>query len=200
MTPGLVACPACKASPISGRYCRRCGVPLHPDPGPPHATPQQAESVMRPAPLGAPDEPTQPTMPTVSGFASQQAGRRPPSPPAPSAPPQPAPTPEQRAPAAGQQTYFAPNGYPNGWTPNGWTPIAVPPSPPPYWLPSPAQGPAPQGHSNLPAVAATLAIILLLLAIAATVIVLVASGGSNHTGILTQSSATGNKIEQAAAP
>jgi hypothetical protein len=45
-----------------------------------------------------------------------------------------------------------------------------------------------------------IAIVLVLLAIAAAIIFLVASGGSNHTEILTQSTATGSKSEQAATP
>jgi hypothetical protein len=45
-----------------------------------------------------------------------------------------------------------------------------------------------------------IAIVLVLLAIAATIILLVASRGANHTGILTQSTTTVSKNEQAASP
>ena len=64
----------------------------------------------------------------------------------------------------------------------------------------PARGSAPGRHSTTLAAGAAIAIVLVLLAIAATVILLVASGGSNHTGILTQLTATGSKSEQAASP
>jgi len=67
-------------------------------------------------------------------------------------------------------------------------------------MPMPAQGSAPGRRSTALAAGAAIAIVLVLLAIAATVILLVASGGSNHTGILTQSTATGSKSEQAASP
>jgi hypothetical protein len=64
----------------------------------------------------------------------------------------------------------------------------------------PAQSSAPGRRSTALAAGAAIAIVLVLLAIAATVILLVASDGSNHTGILTQSTATGSNSEQAASP
>ena len=168
MTPDVAACPACKASPISGRYCRECGAELQP-------SSHQAEH-----------HPAQPTAPTG---------------------PQPAPVHQQPvsadAPPLTGQAHYAPAGQTNGWAqPSVPPPAPLPPSSTPasYWIPTPTQGSAPGRHSPALAAGATIAIVLVLLAIAATVILLVASGGSNHTGILTQSTTTGNKSEQAASP
>jgi hypothetical protein len=168
VTPEVAACPACKASPISGHYCRECGAAL-PPPSP------QAEH-----------HPAQPT--------------------APAGPPQPASIHQQPvsadAPPLTGQAHYAPTGQTNGWAQPSVPPPAPLPSSSPasYWIPMPAQGSAPGRRSTALAAGATIAIVLVLLAIAATVILLVASGGSNHTGILTQSTATGSKSEQAASP
>jgi len=168
VTTDVAACPACKASPISGRYCRECGAALQP-PSP------QAEH-----------HPAQPTAPT--------------------GPPKPAPVHQQPvsadAPPFTGQARYAPAGQSNGWAQPSVPPPAPLPSSSPasHWIPMPAQGPAPGRQSTALAAGATIAIVLVLLAIAATVILLVASGGSNHTGILTQSTTTGSKSEQAASP
>lgn len=97
------------------------------------------------------------------------------------------------------QTYSAGVGQSNGW---GYAavPAQVPPPPAFHWIPMPGQSPSPRRHSTAFAVGGMIAIVLVLLAIAATVILLVAEGGSNHTGILTQSSATGSKSEQPVSP
>ncbi len=169
MTSDFAACPACKASPISGRYCRECGAELQP-------SSHQAEH--------HPARPTAPTGPPQQASIHQQ------------------PVPADAPPLIGQ-AHYAPAGQTNGWAPQpSVPPPALLPSSTPasYWIPKPAQGSAPGRHSTALAAGATIAIVLVLLAIAATVILLVASGGSNHTGILTQSTTTGSKSEQAASP
>lgn len=64
MTPDVVACPTCKASPISGRYCRECGAALQPQslqtehhpaqPTAPTEQQQQASIRQQPVPADAP--------------------------------------------------------------------------------------------------------------------------------------------------
>jgi hypothetical protein len=189
VTRDAAACPACNASPISGRYCRECGFALNSEPLTPDSETPDATRATQPAAAA-----TSAPQPTRTEY-------HPPSPAAANGRPQTPPDCQQPPPSAANQHLGqipdAQAAQPNGW---GQFSAAPPPAwPPPQWIPVPSY-PSPRRHSTALAVGAAVAILVALLAITATIILLVASGGSNHTGILTQSTTPGSRSEQPAAP
>jgi hypothetical protein len=137
------------------------------------------------------------------GRDASLAREQPPPDAAAAAPPQPPPAYQQPMPDAAPPVtvqIFPPGGHGNGW---GYASVAPPTTPlpqVPHWLPLPVESQQPRRTGTAFAVGGMIAIVLVMLAVAATIILLVASGGSNHTGILTQSIAPAGKSEQSASP